>query len=75
MRLKLICAKAHNKLINSYYSNRMVIDAMGGLMLMGLVLYVVVGCVSLLQISEGADIKYMPFWHGPWRWLLSSITR
>lgn len=34
-------------------------------------LYVFVVLSSLAAIANGADIAYMPFWHGPIRWLVS----
>jgi len=31
--------------------------------------YLIIGFFSLVAISEGYDISYMPFWHEPWRWI------
>lgn len=43
------------------------------LVVMPLVFYILIGATSIFQITEGADIIYMPFWHAPWKWLFNLI--
>jgi len=36
--------------------------------------YAVIGGWSFVAIINGADILYIPFWHAPWKLLLSLFS-
>lgn len=38
-----------------------------------LLIYLVISTTSLGQSALGENVPYMPFWHGPWRWLFSFL--
>lgn len=36
-------------------------------------IYIMIGLFSLLAVAEGEDIRFMPFWHEPWKWLVNLL--
>ncbi len=36
-------------------------------------IYVFIGLMSLTSVVVGEEISYVPFWHGPWRWLFKML--
>ncbi len=58
-----------------YIQNEKALDAVGTIAACALLAYVAIVCWSLAEISNGAEISYSPFWHGPARWLLQYIAR
>ncbi|HTW96074.1 MAG TPA: hypothetical protein VMD74_00245 [Candidatus Methylomirabilis sp.] len=48
-----------------------ILKGVGYLITVLLASYLLIGFISLVEISDGADIAYSPFWHGPWKVVLA----